>query len=66
MWIFMILVMFLTIYYRIPLVNGPGSKPKSLNVRFSRKIECWDGSISHATGHTDHQNSFLDGYDELL
>ena len=64
--IFMDFMIFLTIYNRISFVNGPGSRAKSLNVRFSRKIECWDGSISHATGHTDHQNSFLDGYDGLL
>ena len=66
MWIFMILVMFLTNYNRISYRNGPSGRPKSLCRGFCSKIECWDGSISHATGHDDHRNTFGDRYEWLL
>ena len=66
MWIFMILVMFLTNYNRDSYRNDPSGRPKSLCRGFCSKIECWDGSISHATGHTDHRSTFGDRYEWLL
>ena len=49
-----------------PIQNGPVRRPKSLCDEFFPKIDSPDGSISNATGYTDHQNGFYDRFGELL